>query len=235
MPDGAGGVAGAQPYRIPGSGGRPARYRRVCHGDPTASPPGPRRTFSRPQAGRRQPSSSERRTQFPSPAPSPAPAAVVHKRRPGRQHPHRVLHRLIPRPGETRVDGFLRPCHRASARGLREGNGPRSVRGRQSAVQRPNGDLGVSTSGNGSHSPAAASRFAARAATGQQTVDLGCRKAVGSAIVARRCRLTTTVQAALLHIRRRILSFGRLRRSRSHWPGRCIDNRLVGWSGWNAE
>ena len=51
------------------------------------------------------------------------------------------LHSIIPRPGETRVDGSGRPCHGACARGLREGKGPRSVRGRQSAAQRPNGDL----------------------------------------------------------------------------------------------
>jgi hypothetical protein len=173
-------------------------------GESARSPP----DFSRPQAGRRQPPSSERRTQFPSPAPSPAPAAVVHKRRPGHQHPHRVLHRLIPRPGETRVDGFLRPCHRASARGLREGNGPRSVRGRQSAVQRPSGDLVPSASGDAWRSPATTSRFAARAANGQQPVDGRDRaRLVGSV-----CRWW------------------------SHWPGRCIDNRMmVVCLDWPAE
>jgi hypothetical protein len=107
-----------------------------------------RGTFSLPQADRAELASSGRSLEFPSPASSPVWIVVVHKQRPGRQQPGRFLHRIIPRPGETCVDGSRRACHRACARGLREGKGPRSVRGRQSAIQRPNGDLVAIASGN---------------------------------------------------------------------------------------
>jgi hypothetical protein len=145
VPNCLGGTAGALPAPgfgglIPGLGGGRSAVR-VCHAPLTAQPSAYAGLFLfHSPLGRNRPAQQRPSSFRPQRRPQRG-SRLSTSNRPTVNNLAGLVHSIIPRPGETRVDGSRRPCHRACARGLREGKGPRSVRGRQSAIQRPNGDL----------------------------------------------------------------------------------------------